>query len=296
MIFKILARAAMRLAGAALLVGCASTNVTAARQTGFVDAPDGGSIHYSIEGEGPPVVLLHSGFSHSGLWDETMSALQGRRVIKLDARGHGRTPLPARPALGAADVKAAMDALGIARADLIGSSMGGATAIDLALMAPDRVGKIILAGAAPMGGTGGTAADMRAMEDITVAAAESGLEAGVAKWVEHPMNAAASPAVRQRLRELALESPAIFSIRSMRNFPLTYLRPFAMNRLGELKSPVLMIVGGRDVAMIQQNARLAATSPRMRLVFFETSGHFPSLEEPERFNGLVREFLNAPSD
>jgi pimeloyl-ACP methyl ester carboxylesterase len=259
-----------------------------------VATPEGGSIYYQAEGSGPPVILLHSGFSHLGMWEETVPALAGRRVIRFDARGHGRTPLGKKPVLGADDLRAVMDALSIDRADLIGSSMGGSVAIDLALIAPERVGRIILAGSAPIGGVPARPEEMQSTLDIFAAMSSGGAGAAAETWAHHPMNAAASPAVRRRLGKLALQSPGVLSVGGFSNFPVTFLQPFAMTRLSQIRHPVLLIIGTRDLPSLRANAKYAAAHlPDARLVEFEEAGHFPSLEEPGRFNQLVVQFLSA---
>lgn len=274
------------------LSGCATVAGRANVQQGFVPTPDGGSIYYRAEGNGSPVILLHSGFSHSDMWAPTLPALAGRRVIRFDARAHGRTPIGAKPVLAANDVRTVMDALGIARADFIGSSIGGSTVFDFALLEPNRVGRIIVAGSAPIGGTRASPEEVQPTFDIFTTAKERGLEAGIDKWVNHPMNSAASPAVRERLRQLARQSPAFFSIGSVENFPLTFLQPLAMTRLAELKQPVLIVIGGRDLPTLRKNAAQAVAGlPDARMVIFENAGHFPSLEDSTRFNTLVRDFL-----
>jgi non-heme chloroperoxidase len=126
------------------------------------DAPRFGEIrlstgirmHYAEQGEsrGQPIILLH-GYSDSWFsFSRVLTPLaRGSRVYALDLRGHGKTDKPAdgyRMRDLAADVVAFMDAKGIARASVIGHSMGGFVAQQVALAAPKRVSHLVLVGAA----------------------------------------------------------------------------------------------------------------------------------------------------
>ena len=117
---------------------------------------DGVEIAYLDEGEGEPVVLVH-GFAstkevnwvHPG-WIATLTRA-GRRAIALDNRGHGASgklydPAAYHSAVMAEDVRALLDHLGIARADVMGYSMGARIAAFLALAHPERVRSVVLGG------------------------------------------------------------------------------------------------------------------------------------------------------
>jgi pimeloyl-ACP methyl ester carboxylesterase len=113
-------------------------------------------IAYLDEGEGDPIVLIHGFASTAAInwvhpaWVTTLTKAR-RRVIALDNRGHGASSKPYDPAAYhsatmAGDVRALLDHLGIARADLMGYSMGARIAAYLALAHPDRVRSLILGG------------------------------------------------------------------------------------------------------------------------------------------------------
>ena len=117
---------------------------------------DGIEIAYLDEGEGEPILLIH-GFGSSIAvnwastgWIDTLKR-DGRRVVAFDNRGHGRSqkfydPALYRPALMARDAANLLDHLGIARADVMGYSMGARIAAFLALDRPDKVRSVILGG------------------------------------------------------------------------------------------------------------------------------------------------------
>ena len=124
--------------------------------TQFATAADGTAIAYETAGEGTPVVLVH-GFGASRAitwantnWYQTLTRA-GRRLVALDCRGHGQSGKPHdQPSYEegrmAADVLTVLDALGIAKADIMGYSMGGHIAIRLMHDAPHRIRRAVLAG------------------------------------------------------------------------------------------------------------------------------------------------------
>ncbi len=114
---------------------------------------DGAVLHVEVQGSGPAVVVLH-GWAARWLpeqWHDLLAALiPGRTVIGMDIRGHGRSDKPHDPSdYGLTltdDVVRVLDTLGLARADLIGYSMGGIIALRTAASHPDRIGATVLIG------------------------------------------------------------------------------------------------------------------------------------------------------
>ena len=124
--------------------------------SGFVEN-DGVRIHYEVEGEGPPLVLLHSFTGNLEMWRVFgyVDALkQDYRLILIDARGHGQSDKPHDPAAyvlekQAADIVAVLDELGVDKAHYFGYSMGGTLGWALAKYAPERVSSLIIFGQTP---------------------------------------------------------------------------------------------------------------------------------------------------
>src|SRR3954471_8295502 len=110
----------------------------------------GMAIHHDVRGDGPAVLLVHAGIADSRMWAPLAERLlaAGFRVVTCDLRGHGRTPLEPGVVSNAADLLGLLDALGIARAAVVGASFGGRVALELALRAPERVAALALLGAA----------------------------------------------------------------------------------------------------------------------------------------------------
>ncbi len=95
-------------------------------------------------GPGIPLVLLHPGITDSRIWDPLLPYLVGRRVIRFDRRGFGRSPRATEAWTRVGDLVAVLDECGIERAHLVGNSMGGETSLALAVTAPERVASMTL--------------------------------------------------------------------------------------------------------------------------------------------------------
>jgi pimeloyl-ACP methyl ester carboxylesterase len=94
--------------------------------------------HYQEAGQGSPVLLVHAGIADLRMWDDVWPAFSGRhRSIRFDLRGYGETPLPDGPFVYAADAAGLLAELGVARAHVVGVSMGANMSLDLARRIPN---------------------------------------------------------------------------------------------------------------------------------------------------------------
>src|SRR5689334_13697710 len=106
---------------------------------------------YDEAGEGPAVVLLHAGVADRRMWRDQLEpiAAAGYHVIAPDLPGFGDAPVPPGEQAPGMDVLATIDAAGIDRAALVGCSFGGAVALRVAAVAPERVWALALISAPP---------------------------------------------------------------------------------------------------------------------------------------------------
>jgi len=257
---------------------------------------NGVDMAYSVAGNGPPLVLLHAGIADRTMWEDVMPMLAGRfRVIACDLRGFGETPLPDGPFVYAADVAAMLDELGIERAHVIGVSMGGHVALDLALARPDLVDRLVLVGAGIDGW------DHEATLREAWAEEEAAFERGdldevawmnVRTWLDGPGRDenTVPAALRRRVyemqrRALDLENPAATG---------GWLTPSRRERLGDVAAPTLVLVGALDQRDFRRIARfLAAEIPGARFEELPGVAHLPPLERPEAFARTVLGFLDG---
>src|SRR4051812_1089322 len=100
---------------------------------------------HEVAGKGPPVLLLHEGITDSGCWDPQWRTFPAaHRTIRCDLRGFGHTPLPPEPFCHAQDVLHLLERLDPGPLAVVGSSMGGRVALELAVARPDLVRRLVL--------------------------------------------------------------------------------------------------------------------------------------------------------
>jgi pimeloyl-ACP methyl ester carboxylesterase len=255
---------------------------------------NGTRIHYERSGKGFPVLLIHAGIADSRMWEPQAEALAERfDMIRPDLRGFGDTELPPGPYSGLDDVVGLLDHLKIERAHVVGCSMGGTLALDLALEHPHRVEKLVLI-AAGVSGLNAGAADAALFTEVEEADKAGDMDvvnrAEVRLWVDGPRRREGSaPAT---VRELVLDMNG----RSLHtDWSSAESRPLehpAINRLGEIKAPTLIVVGDQDLPHCMANADLIASKVAgARKAIIEDAAHLPSLERPEQFNRLLLDFL-----
>ncbi|MFI9327040.1 alpha/beta fold hydrolase [Kitasatospora sp. NPDC052868] len=246
------------------------------------------TLAYDATGDGPALVLLHSGVCDRRMWDPQWSALAdaGYRVVRCDFRGFGETPLPDRRHNDAEDVLDLLDALGIDRAALIGSSFGGRVALEIAARHPDRVSAMVLLCA---GLPGHEPTDvLRAFGDREDSLLEAGDVAGAVELnVDTWLGPDAQEAVRDELRGMQRHA-----------FDVQLAAPEGAGRiavetdLSAIKAPCLAVSGGHDLADFRQiAARLPDLLADARHLELPWAGHLPGLERPAAVADLLTGFL-----
>jgi lipase len=164
-----------------------------------------------IDAAAVPVVLLHGLTDSSACWPTVLHRYAGARpVVALDARGHGGTPLPDGPfsiAALAADVVAALRALDLGPALVVGHSMGGVTAEEVALTAPDLVAGLVLEDPA-WHDAGRLGADDGSVVGIAAGTGEQDVPGGRPAWLGPAIAAVAGRTVEQIAARGRVENPA----------------------------------------------------------------------------------------
>jgi 3-oxoadipate enol-lactonase len=254
------------------------------------------TLHHEVEGSGPAVVFVHSGIADSRSWDPQWSSFERYRRIRLDLRGFGRSPVGTLPLGHARDVAELLDELGVSGAALVGCSLGGRVALELAIARPDLVGALVLVGAALPGhewSEEGRAYGQAEDEAVERGDLDAATELNLRMWVDGPRRSPADvdPAVREKLREmqrhaLDLQAPVWSELAEER------LVEDLAGRLSEVRVPTLVLVGEEDVSDIHAiAARLAAGIPGARTATIARAAHVPNLERPADFDALVLGFL-----
>jgi pimeloyl-ACP methyl ester carboxylesterase len=251
-------------------------------------------VAYERAGHGPYVVLLHGGMSDSREWREQIQALaDAYTVVAWDAPGCGRSADPPET-FGLADyadcLARLLDALGVARAHVVGLSFGGGLALQLFQRHP-RVPTTLVLASAYAGWRGSLPADVveerleQVLRDTSLPPADV-----VRAWLPSLFTGSASPT--------ALDEAAAIMADARPRGGRTMARAFAEADLRDvlptIDVPTLLLYGSEDVrapaAVAQQlHAAIAGST----LVVLDGVGHQSNIEAPERFTAEVRRFLRS---
>ncbi|MFB7468259.1 alpha/beta fold hydrolase [Streptomyces sp. NPDC056224] len=260
---------------------------------------EAGELFYESAGEGPPVVLLHGGMLDLNMWDEQFSLLagQGYRVIRYDARGHGRSSTVAGDYANHDDLHALLTHLDVPCAALVGLSLGARTAIDTAIAHPESVSALVLASPGVSGRPFSdryvahhTAQQMAAMGDPD-GGAQRFVEHFLRMWVDGPYREPSE--VGRTLRERMRASASANVVRHARGLGAGTPREVgAADRLASIRVPTLVLDGELDSSDISSNAQaIARAVPGARHQRFSSAAHMVNVESTALFNRAVRSFL-----
>lgn len=249
-------------------------------------------------GEGIPVVFLHAGVCDSRMWASQINAVAeaGFWAVAYDRRGHGDTISPDETFTHLEDLEAVLDALDIHAAVFVGSSKGGALAIDFTLANPERVAGLVLIGTSISGDKLPLLpAEVMRVVHAMEAVAESGhVEAINAveahAWLDGPLSE--SGRVSGAVRELfyAMNAQILSKSRLTREEPADS----AIDLVAGIDTPTLLVAGDLDFPhIVNRHDDLSEDMDNAFAVVIEGTAHLPSLERPDLFNPFLLEFLNA---
>lgn len=248
---------------------------------------DGATLNAECRGAHPALVFVHGFGGDLHDWDRLWASTD-RDALRYDLRGFGQSRQDETVTFDHVDdLLALLDAAGIAQADLVGMSMGGAVALGFALSHPERVRRLVLISPGLRGWewTGEWRSLWRA-----IATAARGGDMGQARelWWQHPFfrTARTCPAAAELHASIQRYSGAQW-IRDPQRMTLPDL-----DRLPTLRVPTLLLTGAEDVADFRLPADLiAGSAPGVERVDLPGIGHMVPLEAPEETAAQVHRFL-----
>ncbi len=264
---------------------------------------DGLALNVDRYGMGPPVVLLHGFTGSRTSWYDSVRAIEGEfTTLSVDLIGHGWSGSP--PAVeryemsrAVADLVTMVRKIGFERAIWVGYSLGGRTALQLAVEHPDAVSALVLEGASPGLATPKECADRIAADEVLAQKVENeGVEAFIDYWQSIPLwdsqKTTLSEPQRVALRQQRLAQRATGLANSLRGMG-TGSQAWVGDRLGGLNVPVLLTAGRLDTKFSAIAAEMARAIPDARLEIIEDAGHCAHLEQPAAFNAVLLDFLRG---
>lgn len=246
-------------------------------------------LYYAARGEsGAPLVFIHgAGGSHLE-WNGQMAALSdAARTFALDLPGHGRSVGAGRTTIGeyAAALLQFLDGVGIERAVLVGSSMGGAIALTVAMQAPARVKGLVLVG---------TGAKLRVAPQI-LDGLQNEFEATARKLVDlyyADTGNSSLLVLKQKSLQQLLKSGSVVTHGDFVACDAFDVRA----RLGEIRAPTLVVCGDEDrMTPLKYSEYLAEQVAGARLAVIKGTGHMVMLEDAEEFQRVLREWVRENS-
>jgi 3-oxoadipate enol-lactonase len=251
---------------------------------------------YSVEGNGPPLILIHGIGASRHSWDGLIVHLKAHfRCISYDLRGHGKSPTPTPPytlddLVG--DLEALHEELGIGRAHLAGHSLGGMIGPAYARRYPQRVLSLGLYSTAAFR----TADDSAKVRGVVAAMRAKGiapvLETLKERWFT-PEFAARCPQVIERRMQQVIDTAKDVFLSVFDLYAETEMAPW----LPEIEAPCLVLTGENDAGCNPRlNRQIAAALPDSQLVILPHLRHAILLEAPHLVAGPVLSFLKLHED
>jgi 3-oxoadipate enol-lactonase len=246
---------------------------------------------YSVEGSGPPLILIHGIGASRHSWDGLISHLKSKfRCISYDLRGHGHSPIPKPPYTLddlVEDLEALRRELHIERAHFAGHSLGGMIGPAYARSYPDRVLSLGLFSTAAFR----TEDDSAKVRGVVAAMRAKGIPPVLAtlkdRWFT-PEFAARSPEVIERRLRQVIDTDRDVFLSVFDIYADTEMAPW----IGEIRHPSLVLTGENDGGCNPRlNRNIAAAMPNAELVILPALRHAILLEAPEVVAPPVRDFL-----
>lgn len=254
-----------------------------------------GIMHYEVVGSGPPVILIHGWTQAWNTWRTTIETFDNQyRIYAPDLWGFGQSDKDRRDSFLVTDfielIREFMDVLGIIKVPIMGHSMGGTTALGVALNYPDRVRKV---------GVVGSPIDGRSLSPFLKLVSNGTVASFMLQGERQPLLRTFlrlwSPFVSRPNPKYFYEQTvenATFSVESFYNSINSLRQTDLREEIQTLEVPAMGIYGARDVIVSPNQIKLfRQLVPEGDDVWIPNAGHFPMWDTPAEFNAAFKRFM-----
>jgi pimeloyl-ACP methyl ester carboxylesterase len=252
-------------------------------------------LYYETAGQGPPILFVPGLGSSSRDWELQVACFSKHyQVVTFDVRGHGRSDKPPGPysiPLFAADTAALIKALHIAPAHVVGLSLGGMIAFQLAVTTPELVRSLVIVNSGPEFLLQGLKARLGGLQRLLIVRL-----LGMRKMGEVLSKRLLPKPEHAPLREIFVERWAENDKRAYLDAMRAVLGWSVSDRLGTIRCPTLVIAADEDYTPVSFKEAYVAQIPQAELVVIADARHATPVERPEAFNDALLAFLRRQED
>lgn len=251
---------------------------------------NGINLYYEIHGAGQPLLFIHGLGSSTRDWEFQVAEFsKSYKVITFDLRGHGQSDKPAGPysmSMFAADIVGGLKALGILSAHVVGLSLGGMVAFQMAVDAPSAFKSITIVNSAPE-------LVVRTFKERLMVWQRLGIvkALGMRRMGEFLSKRMFVKPEQEGIRKIFVERWAENDQRAYLNAMRAIVGWSVSARLGSIRCPTLVVAAERDYTPIAVKEAYTAKLPNAQLVVIPESRHATPVEYPQEFNAVVQKFL-----
>ncbi len=254
---------------------------------------NGIKLNYAVTGQGEPIFFIHGLGSSGRDWEYQVDFFSpSYQVVTYDVRGHGQSGKPRGPysiPLFAADAAALIQALQIKPAHIVGISMGGMIAFQLAVSAPALLRSLVIVNSAPALVIKTLAERLQLLQRLWIVRL-----LGMRKMGEVLSQRLLPKAEHAPLRELFVEHWAENNPRAYLDAMRALVNWSVADQLASIECPALVIASDHDYTSVAAKQAYASQLPNAELVVIENARHAVTVERPEDFNQILATFLAKP--
>lgn len=248
------------------------------------------NLYYEVHGDGQPLLFIHGLGSSERDWElQVPEFSKTYQVITFDLRGHGQSDKPAEPysiSMFASDTAGLIKALGVESAHVVGLSLGGGVAFQLAIDSPALVRTMVIVNSAPELVVRNFKDRLGIWQRFAVVRL-----LGMRRMGEVLSKRLFPKAEQAHLRMTFVERWAENDSRAYQNAMRAMIGWSVMDKLGSIRCPTLVVSADQDYTPVALKEAYTKSIPNAQLVVIPDAHHATPVEQPEKFNAALKDFL-----